>query len=118
MTRLDRLLDSYRAAALTERDKGAAFERLVATWLVTDPVQARRFAGVEPFSEWARRQDESRADTGVNLVDRMLHHSHVITIRGESYRLREKRRSGLFRGITDLLSAHAPNKPESHEANS
>jgi hypothetical protein len=27
----------------------------------------------------------------------LLHHSHVVTIRGDSYRLREKRRSGLFR---------------------
>lgn len=27
-------------------------------------------------------------------LDRLLHHSHVIPIRGESYRLREKRRSG------------------------
>lgn len=30
------------------------------------------------------------------ILDRMLHHSHVVTIRGESYRLREKRRSGLL----------------------
>ncbi len=29
------------------------------------------------------------------LLDRLLHHSHVITIRGDSYRLREKRKSGL-----------------------
>jgi hypothetical protein len=28
------------------------------------------------------------------ILDRMLHHSHVVTIRGESYRLREKRRCG------------------------
>ncbi len=28
---------------------------------------------------------------------RLLHHSHVLTIRGDSYRLREKRRSGLIR---------------------
>ncbi|API55301.1 hypothetical protein BMW22_27590 (plasmid) [Rhizobium leguminosarum] len=27
-------------------------------------------------------------------MDRLLHHSTVITIRGDSYRLREKRRSG------------------------
>jgi hypothetical protein len=26
-----------------------------------------------------------------------MHHSHVVTIRGDSYRLREKRRAGLFR---------------------
>ena len=31
------------------------------------------------------------------ILDRMLHHSHVVTIRGESYRLREKRRSGLLK---------------------
>ena len=28
---------------------------------------------------------------------RLLHHSHVLTIRGDSYRLREKRRSGLIK---------------------
>ncbi len=32
------------------------------------------------------------------ILDRLLHHSHVLTIRGESYRLREKRRSGLLSG--------------------
>jgi DNA replication protein DnaC len=31
------------------------------------------------------------------ILDRLLHHSHVVTIRGDSYRLREKRRSGLIR---------------------
>ncbi len=30
------------------------------------------------------------------ILDRLLHHSHVITIRGDSYRLREKRHSGLI----------------------
>ena len=30
------------------------------------------------------------------ILDRLLHHSHIITIRGESYRLKEKRRSGLL----------------------
>lgn len=30
------------------------------------------------------------------ILDRLLHHSHVINIRGESYRLKEKREAGLF----------------------
>ena len=30
------------------------------------------------------------------ILDRLLHHSHVVTIRDDSYRLREKRRSGLL----------------------
>jgi DNA replication protein DnaC len=32
----------------------------------------------------------------ITILDRLLHHSHVITIRGDSYRLKEKRRSGLL----------------------
>lgn len=31
------------------------------------------------------------------ILDRLLHHSHVITIRGDSYRLKNKRRSGLVK---------------------
>ncbi len=38
------------------------------------------------------------------ILDRLLHHSHIVTIRGESYRLREKRRSG-------LLQKAAPTQP-------
>ena len=30
------------------------------------------------------------------ILDRLLHHSHALTIRGDSYRLKEKRRSGLL----------------------
>jgi DNA replication protein DnaC len=30
------------------------------------------------------------------ILDRLLHHSHVITVRGDSYRLKEKRRTGLL----------------------
>jgi DNA replication protein DnaC len=38
------------------------------------------------------------------ILDRLLHHSHVLTIRGESYRLREKRRAGLLRPHTTTPS--------------
>jgi len=31
------------------------------------------------------------------ILDRLLHHSHIITIRGESYRLKEKRKAGVIR---------------------
>lgn len=34
------------------------------------------------------------------ILDRLLHHSQVITIRGDSYRLREKRRAGLIKATT------------------
>ena len=43
-------------------------------------------------------RDPGRNHDGVAL-------SHVITIRGESYRLREKRRSGLLRGLMLRVSS-------------
>jgi DNA replication protein DnaC len=45
------------------------------------------------------------------ILDRLLHHSHTLLITGESYRLREKRRSGLIR--SRLASADpAGSRPE------
>ena len=35
------------------------------------------------------------------ILDRLLHHSHVVTIRGDSYRLREKPHSGLINAPLD-----------------
>lgn len=46
-------------------------------------------------SEWGEVFDDAVVATAI--LDRLLHHSHVLTIRGESYRLRAKRRSGLVR---------------------
>lgn len=34
------------------------------------------------------------------ILDRLLHHNHVLTIRGDSFRLRAKRRSGLIKAPT------------------
>ncbi|MCP1850564.1 DNA replication protein DnaC [Bradyrhizobium sp. USDA 4541] len=41
------------------------------------------------------------ADPVVAILDRLLHHSHVLTIRGDSYRLRAKRMSGLIKPPPD-----------------
>ena len=46
------------------------------------------------ISEWGTVFGDPVVATAI--LDRLLHHSHVVTIRGESYRLREKRRSGLL----------------------
>ena len=79
MTALDRLLNSYRELTASERDKGTAFERLVAAWLVTDPVQAQRFETVQLWSDWARSRGRSRSDTGIDLVG-TLHGGSIVAI--------------------------------------
>ena len=46
------------------------------------------------FGEWGELLGDSVIAAAI--LDRLLHHSHVLNIRGESYRLREKRQAGLF----------------------
>jgi DNA replication protein DnaC len=46
------------------------------------------------FGEWGEVLGDPVIATAI--LDRLLHHSYVINIRGESYRLREKKRAGFF----------------------
>ena len=46
------------------------------------------------FGDWGQIFGDTVIATAI--LDRLLHHSVVVNIRGESYRLREKKRAGLF----------------------
>ena len=48
-----------------------------------------------PFGQWGQTFANDNALTSA-MLDRILHHSHVVQIKGESYRLREKKRAGLI----------------------
>ena len=49
-----------------------------------------------PFSEWDKVFTDHVIATAI--LDRILHHSHIVNIRGKSYRLKEKMKSGLWEG--------------------
>ncbi|MEY4359649.1 MAG: hypothetical protein RLZZ631_1135 [Cyanobacteriota bacterium] len=55
-----------------------------------------------PVMEWGEVFGDQVVATAI--LDRLLHHSHVLTIRGDSYRLREKRRSGLLKPSSPVTS--------------
>jgi len=48
-----------------------------------------------PFTQWA---DTFAGDTTLTaaMLDRLLHHSHLITLSGESYRLKDKKKAGII----------------------
>ena len=46
------------------------------------------------FGEWGELIGDSILATAI--LDRLLHHSHIVNIRGNSYRLREKMKSGAY----------------------
>lgn len=48
------------------------------------------------FGEWERVFGGNTALTSA-MLDRLLHHSHVIQIRGDSYRLKDKRKAGIIK---------------------
>lgn len=52
-------------------------------------------------SEWGDVFGDNVVATAI--LDRLLHHSAVVTIRGDSYRLLEKRRSGLIRKTEEVV---------------
>lgn len=65
---LDALLTTFREDARSNRDLGDRFERLIVSYLETDPIQAERFDKVWMWSEWPDRGN--MPDTGADLVAR------------------------------------------------
>ena len=63
-----KILDKYRKIAFLERDKGDRFERLMQTYLLTDPKYAFLFKHVWLWNQLPGKLDLGCGDTGINLV--------------------------------------------------
>lgn len=48
-----------------------------------------------PFGQWGQIFANDTALTSA-MLDRVLHHSHILQIKGESYRIKEKKQAGLM----------------------
>jgi DNA replication protein DnaC len=97
--RLDRRLRIYLAPKLLIIDEFGlwSYDRTAATALFA-LIAARYERGSiiltsnKGFAEWGEVLGDAVIATAV--LDRLIHHSYVVNIRGESYRLREKKRAG------------------------
>lgn len=100
--RLDRRMRVYLAPKVLIIDEFGIwpYDRTAATAFFT-LISARYERGSiiltsnKGFGDWGELLGDSVIATAI--LDRLLHHSHVLNIRGESYRLREKRQAGLLR---------------------
>jgi predicted helicase len=68
MTTFNKILDKYRRISFSERDKGERFERLMQTFLQTDPRYAYLFKRVWLWNDFPGRSDLGFFDTGIDLV--------------------------------------------------
>ncbi|MBJ9624443.1 DEAD/DEAH box helicase [Burkholderia multivorans] len=68
MTALEKLLDTFRHAAVTEREKGTYFEELIVTYLRNEATYRDLYSDVWTYAEWADLQGLDKRDTGIDLV--------------------------------------------------
>ncbi|SAK40860.1 helicase domain-containing protein [Caballeronia fortuita] len=65
-TTIHTILEEFREAATSNRDLGDKFEKLFATYLVTDPLYQDKFSDVWLWNEWPDRGN--KPDVGIDLV--------------------------------------------------
>lgn len=70
MSALETLLNTYRNAAVTEREKGTYFEELIITYLRNEATYRDLYRDVWTYAEWASLQGLDKRDTGIDLVAR------------------------------------------------
>lgn len=68
MTALRALLETYRTASVTEREKGTYFEELIVCYLRNEASYKDLYSNVWTYAEWAEEQGYSKTDTGIDLV--------------------------------------------------
>lgn len=69
-TPLEILLDTYRDASLSEREKGTYFEELIACYLRNEATYKDLYRDVLTYAQWAEQQGIDKRDAGIDLVAR------------------------------------------------
>jgi predicted helicase len=68
MAALHDLLNAYRLASVSEREKGTYFEELICTYLRNEATYRDLYSNVWTYAEWTRLQVLDGRDTGIDLV--------------------------------------------------
>lgn len=94
MSALISLLDHYRNASVTEREKGTYFEELICTYLRHEATYSDLYEQVWVYSDWAKEQGLDGRDTGIDLVAKTQgtgeYHAIQCKLYAEGYRVQKK----------------------------
>ena len=88
MTPLQNILEAFRQAAQTEREKGTYFEELICTYFRYEATYADLYSDVWMFGDWAKEHPEfgiSANDTGIDLVAKTRSSGEYHAIQCKSY---------------------------------
>lgn len=93
MSALSALLNTYRAASETEREKGTYFEQLIITYLRHEATYRDLYDKVWTYADWAKEQALPGNDTGIDLVARTQgtgeYHAIQCKLYAEDYRIQK-----------------------------
>lgn len=93
MSALQTLLETYRQASVTEREKGTYFEELMIHYFKNEPMYQDLYEEVWMYAEWAEQQGLRKTDTGIDLVAKThgTYEFHAIQCKhyAETYRLQK-----------------------------
>ena len=94
MTALQKILAVYRDAALTEREKGTYFEKLIICYFKNEASYKDLYNNVWLYSDWAKEQGLDARDTGIDLVAQTAgtgeFHAIQCKLYAEDHRLQKK----------------------------
>nr|AMK59638.1 helicase domain protein [uncultured bacterium UPO78] len=94
LSALSALLDTYRSASVTEREKGTYFEELICAYLRNEATYRDLYDKVWMYADWAKEQGLSGKDAGIDLVARTQgtgeYHAIQCKLYAEDYKLQKK----------------------------
>lgn len=94
MSALSALLNTYRSASVTEREKGTYFEELICAYLRNEATYRDLYDKVWMYADWAKEQGLSGKDAGIDLVARTQgtgeYHAIQCKLYAEDYKLQKK----------------------------
>jgi hypothetical protein len=85
MTALQEILDGYRSAALSEREKGTYFEELILCYLRNEATYRDLYSEVWTYADWAAQQGLDKRDAGIDLVARTAGTNDIHAIQCKLY---------------------------------
>lgn len=83
---LNELLNSFRNASKTEREKGTYFERLAVDFIKNDPGMSQEYENAWLYAEWAEANGVDARDTGIDAVAKMRDENSFCAIQCKFYR--------------------------------
>ncbi len=113
MTALQNILNTYRDVALSEREKGTYFEKLILCYFKNETSYKDLYSNVWLYADWAREQGIDAHDTGIDLIAKVAqtagtneYHAIQCKLYAEYYRLQKKDIDSFFTASGKRIFTH------------